>query len=779
MEHRYRKEGHMPHLKGPVPQAQAKEGPMPQLVKKRRSGWAVLAAGALVASLLAVGASPAGAATDTADHEAKTGACVGDALGDQMFTDVSDMHAFKDAINCIAYYGITNGTGDGSTYSPNQDVTRAEMAVFIARAAGVAGADLGDAMGDKFDDLDGVWQEARDAINQLADNGMISSGGDYRPDDAMTRAEMAHFLVGFLAEAAANVTIDSNGVIQLGTGGTAMPADDWFADARAALPRSNDAEVSAIYELGITKGASAAAVQDDTKPPLDLNYEPHGTVNRGEMAAFITRALAHTPARPEGVSAQHDGENVILSARDENFAPVENVVIDVFTTDTGGAGLAFRADGSCGEVSRLGATGSEVGTFLCEIDSADEITGGDGNASVPLDTIADGGTTVWAWTGDNEDKVDGDTDLFRLDIPEGASRAMADRARVSTEHSAAKAHLGSSVLYTVQLQNANGDVTVGTDGKKPANFLVTLTTTALVVDTTDTDPSDGITVADNPQGASVVSTLPLTTDSDGKATFSVSGLPDQVAAQKADKYRVDIVIQPRQQGNAPENTMFYIGNATTAATPGGTGLITVGNVIFSTEDAARDAARTTVSVKPAADFVAAAARGASARATVSVTDQYGDAVPNVWCSLATSGAGDHTIGGNRNVGSDGAYTFRYERVGDTAATETLTASCDQDGDTDTAADTGSDTVEWAAPAGATGTGADIRQVDTDANIIFAGDDGSVAVLRYDSNDRFNIDADGSGAGVAAASTYAAFEKSISDADTLTWAIVGSGSRAVN
>ena len=47
----------MPRLKGPVPQVQAKEGPMPQLVKKRRSGWAVLAVGALVASILAVGAS--------------------------------------------------------------------------------------------------------------------------------------------------------------------------------------------------------------------------------------------------------------------------------------------------------------------------------------------------------------------------------------------------------------------------------------------------------------------------------------------------------------------------------------------------------------------------------------------------------------------------------------------------------------------------------------------------------------------------------------------------
>ena len=93
-------------------------------------GWAVLAAGALIASLLAVGASPAGADTDKADNKAGTAACVGGAIADNMFTDVSDDHTFRDAINCVAYYGITNGTGDGSTYSPNQDVTRAQMAVF-------------------------------------------------------------------------------------------------------------------------------------------------------------------------------------------------------------------------------------------------------------------------------------------------------------------------------------------------------------------------------------------------------------------------------------------------------------------------------------------------------------------------------------------------------------------------------------------------------------------------------------------------------------------------
>ena len=53
------------------------------------------------------------------------------------------------------------------------------------------------------------------------------------------------------------------------------------------------------------------------------NFSPEAPVTRGEMAAFITRALAHTTARPEGVSIQQylPGE-VTVSVRDEVFAPV-------------------------------------------------------------------------------------------------------------------------------------------------------------------------------------------------------------------------------------------------------------------------------------------------------------------------------------------------------------------------------------------------------------------------------------------------------------------------
>ena len=236
---------------------------MPQLVKKRRSGWAVLAAGALIASLLAVVASPAGAVNQVEDELTETwrydtevyGACPAgsDAVADHGFTDVSDDHAFQDVINCVAYYGITNGTGDGATFSPNDEVTRAQMAVFIARAAGVAGVSLGSGSGG-FSDIGDIWQEAQDAINGLASMGMVPDGGEFRPDDAITRAEMATFMVGLLAEGAPNVTINQDGDILLGHGGNPMVADDYFADARASVPRANDAGDFSALRVGRDQG---------------------------------------------------------------------------------------------------------------------------------------------------------------------------------------------------------------------------------------------------------------------------------------------------------------------------------------------------------------------------------------------------------------------------------------------------------------------------------------------------------------------------------------------
>ena len=776
----------------------------------------MLAAGALVASLLAVSASPVGAATDEADYTTKLSACVGDALDDQGFTDVSDDHAFGDAINCIAYYDVTNGTGDGSTYSPNQEVTRAEMAVFIARAAKAAGVELKSGSGG-FTDIDDVWQESQDAINGLAASGMISKGGAYRPDDAVTRAEMASFLIGLLVKASPTVSTSSAGALQLAgaTPGSVTTASDWnyFGDARSSVPAANDAQISALYELGITKGASAAAVQDDTKAPLDFNYEPHGTVDRGQMAAFITRALAHTSARPAGVSAQYDGTSVVLSVRDENFHPMSNVLVDAFQTDTNAVDLAFRANGSCGEVSSLG-----TGQHPCEVDGADPLTGGDGDDRV-AHTVPMVGTTVWAWTGDTGDTVDGDTDLYRLDIPHEAGLRPASQAKITTGN-VGKAHMGTSVVYTVQLEDGDGAVTSGTDGQNPAKYSGVLTTHAY-----DTAASGF--------AADALSIMPvsLTTDSDGKATVTIPAPADPDRTVKGDKFRVTLTLAAGE--NAPAGFVDAMGDTADLAT----GL----QVVFSTERGVvdidpnpatlpSDDVDIAISVKPASAFAAVAARGASNRVTVTVTDQYGDPITNARVTLTSDEGRTATAAGLSSlpdtggptprqfaVGRDGSYSFGYVYSHNAADTETLTATLvayDHDGDgcsqdqiddtttphrcsdldqVTTGAQPGTPpvvvsntaTVQWGSvPTADDTTGMVVRALDKDTNTIFVsgtvlGDAvvaDSVRVLSYDSNDRFNV----TGLG---ASTYAGFERALKVGATVAWKFDTSttvtGTRRVN
>ena len=309
---------------------------MPDLMERRRSGWAVLAVCALIASLLAAGVNPATAVEETADHLAATSACAGEAETDHMFTDVPEGHIFRDAINCIAHHGITVGTGDGTTFSPSQDVTRWQMALFIARAMKAAGVDLGAVMDAGFTDIGDAPAVSRDAINQLATNGVIAETGTYRPNDPTTRADMAILLVGFLDKAAPNVTITEDGAIMLGTGSTAAEADDHFADVRALSPPSVDRAAAALFELGVTTGtAQAAAVVDPTRAPLDVKYDPEGTVTRGAMAAFITRALAHTSLAPattttEPTTAEPQESRPILTgeSNDRVIEPEINRVIE-------------------------------------------------------------------------------------------------------------------------------------------------------------------------------------------------------------------------------------------------------------------------------------------------------------------------------------------------------------------------------------------------------------------------------------------------------------------
>ncbi len=103
------------------------------------------------------------------------------------FSDTAgDVH--ESAIDAVAAAGITSGHGDGR-YRPGDPVTRGQVASLLFRAL-----DLPTAESAGFPDTAGTTHEL--AIDAIAAAGIArgSAGGDFRPQQAVTRDQMATFL---------------------------------------------------------------------------------------------------------------------------------------------------------------------------------------------------------------------------------------------------------------------------------------------------------------------------------------------------------------------------------------------------------------------------------------------------------------------------------------------------------------------------------------------------------------------------------------------------------
>ena len=252
----------------------------------------MLAAGALFASLLAVGAAPAAAVDEDSeqDHKATKELCTGEAGDDRGFTDLGTLDAATRHINCLAHYGISAGkTAD--TFDPDTNVTRSQMALFLHAAANLAGVDLSgvDIRAD-FGDISELGPNRYAAIAVLSSNGIMAGrGANFEPHADITRAEMAVALVNLLDRTpGAPVHKNSQGLFILGEDArTAKLPNDSFADAEASESPAVNNAISAAYELGITRG-----VGDGTM------FNPSGFVPRRNMATFIMNALAHSNLRP-------------------------------------------------------------------------------------------------------------------------------------------------------------------------------------------------------------------------------------------------------------------------------------------------------------------------------------------------------------------------------------------------------------------------------------------------------------------------------------------------
>ena len=115
---------------------------------------------------------------------------------DQGFTDLTGLSAEAvTAVNQLAQLNITKGTS-ATTFDPNGNVGRWQMALFITRLVSAAGITLPSGADQGFTDISGLSAEAQLAINQLAQL-TISTGTSattFDPTGNVTCAQMALFL---------------------------------------------------------------------------------------------------------------------------------------------------------------------------------------------------------------------------------------------------------------------------------------------------------------------------------------------------------------------------------------------------------------------------------------------------------------------------------------------------------------------------------------------------------------------------------------------------------
>lgn len=167
------------------------------------------------------------------------------------FSDIAANAYYRDAVEWAVDEGITTGTGD-TTFSPDQDCTRAQIITFLWRAAGSPQTSTIAII----EDID-PSQFYFDAVTWAAEQGIVEDGEDFRPNDPCTRA----MAVEFMWRAA---------------GFQAISMDTGFTDVSASASYSTAIEWAVNY--GITTGTS------------DTTFSPDTVCSRGQIVTFLYRA---------------------------------------------------------------------------------------------------------------------------------------------------------------------------------------------------------------------------------------------------------------------------------------------------------------------------------------------------------------------------------------------------------------------------------------------------------------------------------------------------------
>ena len=338
----------------------------------------------------------------TAGDAAMFSACPSGVVPVSGFTDITSTD-----VDCLGYYGITKGT-TATTYSPDDSVSRWQMALFLTRMAGPAEITLGDGSAQGFTDISGKSAEIQTAINQIKQLGITigKTATTYAPDDYVTREEMALFITRLLKKS--TVGPGGNAEYITGTSGTkeikSNDTDHNFTDLPTGDMEIRNA-IPNLWNLGVTDVQTATV------------YEPTVYMTRKSMAAFVAGALAHTNARPKGLVLQASAArvkngtavNYSVTHRTDGFAPIAGSYIDTFKFNHTTVSTVVRFDtvGMC--TANVLTVSSVSNATKCTVDAADPKTDASGNLTTFLEVPPNTNKVdVWAWTSTPTTAYDND-----------------------------------------------------------------------------------------------------------------------------------------------------------------------------------------------------------------------------------------------------------------------------------------------------------------------------------------------------------------------------------
>lgn len=246
-------------------------------------------------------------------------------------------------IRCMADFGLTEGTNasGGASYAPRQDVTRGQMASFIARfIEEYTDEALPPGNPARFDDVPPAGYVHGSNIQSLAAIEVVegtnaSNGRSYAPNASVTRAQMASFIRRALSY------IDNGQVNPL----SAPPAGtDAFPDDDGSV---HEANINSIAGVGIVQGFD------------DGDYRPQNAVKRDQMASFVMRAFAWAESEGLGEGTPPPGDTTppaVVSTNPTNNATDVPVTTTVSATYNEALAQSSTATLSCAGASVAGTT---------------------------------------------------------------------------------------------------------------------------------------------------------------------------------------------------------------------------------------------------------------------------------------------------------------------------------------------------------------------------------------------------------------------------------------